>query len=80
VILALIATPAKIRHRRESYTQLAQLLRVLNNDEKNKESTQVIVLGVKINTIAIEARLNKEKLYRVVIDTYIAINKESLTL
>ncbi len=44
-----------------TYNDITNILSVLRNEGKNVEGTTAKVLGIKIDTIKIEARLSKKK-------------------
>jgi len=44
-----------------TYNDITNILSILYNEGKNVEGTTAKILGIKINTIKIEARLSKKK-------------------
>jgi len=44
-----------------TYNNVTNILSVLRNEGKNIEGTTAKILGIKINTIKIEARFSKKK-------------------
>lgn len=64
----------------EVYDIVTDYLRIPRNTKKDQQGTCVTVLGIQIDSIAMEARLPPEKLCRATLDAAAALNAASLTL
>lgn len=62
------------------YNRVTDYLRIPRNTKKDQQGTCVTVLGIQIDSIAMEARLPLEKLCRATLDAAAALNVASLTL
>jgi hypothetical protein len=64
----------------EVYNVVTDYLDIPRNTKKDEQGTCVAVLGIQIDSIAMEARLPPEKLCRATLDAAAALNAASLTL
>jgi hypothetical protein len=64
----------------EVYHTVTDYLGIPRNTRKDEQGTCVTVLGIQIDSIAMEARLPREKLCRATLDAAAALNATSLTL
>lgn len=64
----------------EVYNRVTDYLRIPRNTKKDQQGTCVTVLGIQIDSIAMEARLPPEKLCRATLDAATALNAASLSL
>ncbi|EED11627.1 conserved hypothetical protein [Talaromyces stipitatus ATCC 10500] len=62
------------------YHTVTDYLGIPRNNRKDEQGTCVIVLGIQIDSIAMEARLPQEKLCRATLDAAAALNATSLSL
>ncbi|KAJ5874993.1 uncharacterized protein N7529_003423 [Penicillium soppii] len=62
------------------YNRVTDYLRIPRNTKKDQQGTCITVLGIQIDSIAIEARLPPEKLCRATLDAAAALNAASLSL
>ncbi|KAF4771974.1 hypothetical protein HAV15_011132 [Penicillium sp. str.  len=62
------------------YNGITGYLRIPRNTKKDQQGTCVTVLGIQIDSIAMEARLPPEKLCRATLDAAAALNAASLSL
>ncbi|OKO92884.1 hypothetical protein PENSUB_12565 [Penicillium subrubescens] len=62
------------------YNEVTDYLRIPRNTKKDQQGTCVTVLGIQIDSIAMEARLPPEKLCRATLDAAAALNAASLSL
>ncbi|KAJ5413721.1 hypothetical protein N7509_000348 [Penicillium cosmopolitanum] len=62
------------------YNRVTDYLRIPRNTKKDQQGTCVTVLGIQIDTLAMEARLPPEKLCRATLDAAAALNAASLSL
>ena len=64
----------------EVYNGVTDYLRIPRNSKKDEQGTCVTVLGIQIDSIAMEARLSPEKLCRATLDAAAALDAASLSL
>ncbi|KAJ5894645.1 hypothetical protein N7495_006336 [Penicillium taxi] len=64
----------------EIYNNVTNYLRIPCNTEKDQQGTCVTVLGIQIDSVAMEARLPPEKLCRATLDAAATLNATSLSL
>ncbi|KAG2005332.1 hypothetical protein GB937_008875 [Aspergillus fischeri] len=64
----------------EVYHMVTDYLSIPRNTRKDEQGTCVTVLGIQIDSIAMEARLPQEKLCHATLDAAAALNATSLTL
>ena len=64
----------------EVYNGVTDYLRIPRNSKKDEQGTCVTVLGIQIDSIAMEARLPPEKLCRATLDAAAALDAASLSL
>ncbi|KAI3095133.1 hypothetical protein CBS147333_9859 [Penicillium roqueforti] len=64
----------------EVYNGVTDYLRIPRNTKKDQQGTCVTVLGIQIDSIAIEARLPPDKLCRATLDAAAALSAASLSL
>ncbi|KAI3244694.1 hypothetical protein CBS147309_9556 [Penicillium roqueforti] len=64
----------------EVYNGVTDYLRIPRNTKKDQQGTCVTVLGIQIDSIAMEARLPPDKLCRATLDAAAALNAASLSL
>ncbi|EED22574.1 hypothetical protein TSTA_060660, partial [Talaromyces stipitatus ATCC 10500] len=62
------------------YHTVTDYLGIPRNNRKDEQGTCIIVLGIQIDSIAMEARLPQEKLCRATLDAAAALNATSLSL
>ncbi|KAJ5400295.1 hypothetical protein N7465_010784 [Penicillium sp. CMV-2018d] len=62
------------------YNRVTDYLRIPRNTKKDQQGTCVTVLGIQMDSIAMEARLPPEKLCRATLDAAAALNAASVSL
>lgn len=80
VIPASLATPSFIEHRLACFSFICNAVGLPSNLSKRVCATLAVVLGVEIDTIAMEARLDRVKLEKVRSLVLKALSKDTMTL
>ncbi|KAJ5195502.1 uncharacterized protein N7498_008940 [Penicillium cinerascens] len=62
------------------YNRVTDYLRIPRNTKKDQQGTCITVLGIQIDSLAMEARLPPDKLCRATLDAAAALNAASLSL